>query len=203
VTIPKKLRDRFGIKSKSPVVLELREDGIMIKPAITVTIREFPNDFVKEITEADQLKSAERKGAKNIFKNGYILPYSEVYLSYGPKRQVRVEVGKDTPAEILLYFKRFFDTIGVLKEEHILNFTEFLNGLPGNGNHEVRCYDDVMEYIADHQDAEHRRSVVRSHFKKGIDSPIFRRILKTEYIEGILGKKIEVIAIGNSQSKTV
>ena len=62
VTIPKKLRDRFGIKSKSPVVFELREDGIMIKPAMTVTIREFPDDFIREITEADQLKSAERKG---------------------------------------------------------------------------------------------------------------------------------------------
>ena len=125
-------------------------------------------------------KLMRRRGAKNIFKNGYILPYSEVYLSYGPKRQVRVKVGKDTPAEILSYFKKFFDTIGVLKEEHILNFTEFLNGLPGNGYHEVRCYDDVMEYIADHQDAEHRRSVVRSHFKKGKDSQIFRRILKTD-----------------------
>ena len=125
-------------------------------------------------------KLMRRRGAKNIFKNGYILPYSEVYLSYGPKRQVRVKVGKDAPAEILSYFKKFFDTFGVLKEEHILNFTEILNGLPGNGNHEVRCYDDVMEYIADHQDTEHRHSVVRTHFKKGIDSPIFRRILKTD-----------------------
>jgi len=33
----------------------------MIKPAMTVTIREFPDDFIREITEADQLKSAERK----------------------------------------------------------------------------------------------------------------------------------------------
>ena len=61
VTIPKKLRDRFGIKSKSPVVFELREDGIMIRPAMTVAIREFPDDFVRDITKADQLKSAERK----------------------------------------------------------------------------------------------------------------------------------------------
>ena len=60
VTIPKKLRDRFGIKSKSPVVFELREDGIMIKPAMTVTIRQFPDDFVMDITKADQLKSGER-----------------------------------------------------------------------------------------------------------------------------------------------
>ena len=61
VTIPKKLRDRFGIKSKSPVVFELREDGIMIKPAVTVTVREFSEDFIKDVAKADQLKAGERK----------------------------------------------------------------------------------------------------------------------------------------------
>ncbi|HMK56726.1 MAG TPA: AbrB/MazE/SpoVT family DNA-binding domain-containing protein [Dissulfurispiraceae bacterium] len=61
VTIPKKLRDRFGIKSKSPVVFELREDGIMIKPALTVTVREFSDDFIREISESDRLKTGERK----------------------------------------------------------------------------------------------------------------------------------------------
>jgi len=61
VTIPKKLRDRFGIKSKSPVVFELREDGIMIKPAVTVMLREFSDDFIKDVTKADQLKAGERK----------------------------------------------------------------------------------------------------------------------------------------------
>lgn len=61
VTIPKKLRDRFGIKSKSPVVFELREDGIMIKPAVTVILREFSEDFIKDVAKADQLRAGERK----------------------------------------------------------------------------------------------------------------------------------------------
>ena len=61
VTIPKKLRDRFGIKSKSPVVFELREDGIMIKPAMTVTVREFSDDFIRAIAKVDQMKESERK----------------------------------------------------------------------------------------------------------------------------------------------
>jgi AbrB family looped-hinge helix DNA binding protein len=61
VTIPKKLRDRFGIKSKSPVVFELREDGIMIKPAVTVMLREFSEDFIKDVAKADQLIAGERK----------------------------------------------------------------------------------------------------------------------------------------------
>jgi AbrB family looped-hinge helix DNA binding protein len=61
VTIPKKLRDRFGIKSKSPVVFELKEDGIMIKPAMTIMVREFADDFIKDIAKADSLKEGERK----------------------------------------------------------------------------------------------------------------------------------------------
>ncbi len=69
VTIPKKLRDRFGIKSKSPVVFELREDGIMIKPALTVTVREFSDDFVKAIVKSDQVKESERKDILAKWKN--------------------------------------------------------------------------------------------------------------------------------------
>ena len=61
VTIPKKLRDRFGIKARSPVVFELREDGIMIKPAMTIAVREFSEDFVKAVVKADRLKEGEKK----------------------------------------------------------------------------------------------------------------------------------------------
>ena len=61
VTIPKKLRDHFGIKPKSSVIFELREDGIMIKPAMTIMVREFSDDFIKEIAKADRLKDGEKK----------------------------------------------------------------------------------------------------------------------------------------------
>jgi len=61
VTIPKKLRERFGIKSKSPVVFELREDGIMIKPALTVTVREFSDSFIKDLAKTDEMKAGERE----------------------------------------------------------------------------------------------------------------------------------------------
>jgi AbrB family looped-hinge helix DNA binding protein len=61
VTIPKKLRERFGIKSKSPVVLEIKDNGILIKPALAVALREFPDDFIKDITEKDSLKTGEKE----------------------------------------------------------------------------------------------------------------------------------------------
>lgn len=68
VTIPKKLRERFGIKSKSPVVFELREDGIMIKPALTVTVREFSESFIKKVTKADELREGEREALRAKWK---------------------------------------------------------------------------------------------------------------------------------------
>jgi len=61
----------------------------------------------------------------------------------------------------------------------IFDFHRFLGGVPHQNGHEVRCYDDVMVYIAERQDAEYRRRVVNARLKGGIDNPIFKTILKT------------------------
>jgi SNF2 family DNA or RNA helicase len=121
-----------------------------------------------------------KRGARKVFREGYTPPYSEVYLSYGLKREVRFKAGKDAPPELLSHASEFFDSEGILREGHILNFHQFLNRLPHGNGHEVRCYDDVMSHISEHQDAEHRQYIIRSQLKDGIDSPIFKNILKTE-----------------------
>ncbi|MBM4136269.1 MAG: DEAD/DEAH box helicase [Nitrospira sp.] len=121
-----------------------------------------------------------KRGATKAFKEGYIPPYSEIYLSYGVKREVRFKAGEDAPPELLSLVDKYFDSHGILKEEHILNFHKFLNSIPQKNGHEVRCYDDVMAYIAEHQDAEHRRNIVRSQIKEGINSAIFKNILRTK-----------------------
>ena len=59
VTIPKRWRDKLGMKPKSPVMLELRENGILIKPSVTVTLREFSEDFIAKLEKADTLKKGE------------------------------------------------------------------------------------------------------------------------------------------------
>ncbi|MEN8262142.1 MAG: DEAD/DEAH box helicase [Nitrospirota bacterium] len=121
-----------------------------------------------------------KRGAKKAFKEGHVLPYSEVYLSYGLKREVRFKAGKDAPDKLISLANTFFDSKGILNEKHLLNFPQFLNRLPRNNGHEVRCYDDVMSYIAEHQDVEHRRSIIKAHIKDGINSPVFKDILKTK-----------------------
>ncbi|MBI4689071.1 MAG: hypothetical protein HY754_02190 [Nitrospirae bacterium] len=125
-------------------------------------------------------KLMKKKGAKKAFQMGYNMPYSEVYLSYGLKKEVRFKAGKDAPPELISLADRFFDANGILKEEHRLNFHRFLNNIPQGGGHEIRCYDDVMQYIAEHQDTEHRRTIVRSQLKDGIESPILKTVLKTK-----------------------
>ena len=68
VTIPKRLRQKLGMKPKTPVVVELREGGILIKPAVTVPLREFPDEFVKQLEKEDLLKRGEREGILSRWK---------------------------------------------------------------------------------------------------------------------------------------
>ena len=46
--------------------------------------------------------------------------------------------------------------------------------------HELRCYDDVLAFISEHQDAQHRHITVAKQFKNGINSPVFKNVLKTD-----------------------
>lgn len=41
--------------------MEITEDGLFIKPAITVLLRQFPAEFVQELEKEDLLKNGERK----------------------------------------------------------------------------------------------------------------------------------------------
>ncbi|MBI5186299.1 MAG: DEAD/DEAH box helicase [Nitrospinae bacterium] len=121
-----------------------------------------------------------KRGARRALLEGFSPPYSEVYLSYGMKREARFKAGKDAPRELLDLADKFFDRDGALREDHILDFHRFLENLPRNTGHEVRCYDDVMGYIAEHQDEAHRRKLVRDSLGHGIESPILDKVLKTE-----------------------
>lgn len=120
-----------------------------------------------------------RRGAVKMLRDGYTPPFSEVYLRYGLGREVRFRAGKGAPDLLLSLAKRFFDEDGVLKQRRLLDLPAFLSAVPRNNCHEVRCYDDVLEYVAGHQDAAHRRSVVDTALPDGIENPLFDTLLKT------------------------
>ena len=53
VTIPKKFRDRFLLKTNSKVVFEEKEDGILIKPAKNTDVETIMSKFEKYAGIAD------------------------------------------------------------------------------------------------------------------------------------------------------
>ncbi len=102
-------------------------------------------------------KLSQQRGAKKRLREGYAPSWSEIWLSYGLKRQIRFRVGKDAPAELSLLAARYFDGSGVLRESRLRDFHTFLEAIPSRNGHEVRCYDDVMAYVAEYQDATSRK----------------------------------------------
>lgn len=130
-----------------------------------------------EYTIAQLMK---RRGAKSQFKEGFAQPYSEVYLRYGMKREVCFKAGQGVPKSLLTKAAKYFDGSGVLREAQLLDFDRFLAELPQQSNHEVRCYDDVLSFIAAHQDASHRRQVIAERMPEGVASSLLDTIIKTE-----------------------
>ena len=68
ITIPKEIREKYGIKKKQPLIIEDKDGKIVIKPAVAVPIKElerfarkFDDDFIKKIIEEDLLKEGEKK----------------------------------------------------------------------------------------------------------------------------------------------
>lgn len=61
ITIPKEVRERLGIRPKSPVVIEVKDDGLVIRPAVTIALRKFSDKMIKEIAREDILDKDERK----------------------------------------------------------------------------------------------------------------------------------------------
>ena len=60
VTIPKKFRDRFLLKTNSKVVFEEKEDGILIKPIVNSGLNEIKAKIEKFAGIADKNLSTEQ-----------------------------------------------------------------------------------------------------------------------------------------------
>ena len=125
-------------------------------------------------------KLSQQPGAEKRLLEGFTPPWSEVWLSSGLKREIRFRAGEEAPAELSDLAGKYFDSQGVLLEDRLLDFHTFLEAIPRRNGHEVRCYDDVMAYVAECQDAVHRRAVVDARLPEGIDSPLFDGLLKTD-----------------------
>jgi len=117
-----------------------------------------------------------KRGAKKAFKEGHQPPYSEVYLLYGAEREVRFRPGSECPVELARLAARYFDAEGKLKQRGFQKFDAFLTQVR-KIDHELRVYDDVLDFVAEIRDAQRRREVLAKAFPRGRRSAAWKNLV--------------------------
>jgi len=130
-----------------------------------------------------------KRGGVSALRTGFQPPYSEIYLHYGARREVRFRPGSDCPVELARLAVRYFDSEGALLPEAFGRFETFI-AESNRHEHEVRCHDDVLAFIAEVRDGERRRQLVVEAFPRGGRSAAFKDLLKVSLYdyqrEGVL-----------------
>jgi hypothetical protein len=122
-------------------------------------------------------KLRRQSGGKAALRDGYRPAYSEVYLRYGAKREVQLRPAAQRPAEFDRLAAAYFNGGGALQPESFSRFEQFLSE-SGKIDHELRCQEDVLGFIAEVRDGEHRRQRLAEAFPKGSRSPEFDKLLR-------------------------
>ncbi|MGH7108720.1 MAG: SNF2-related protein, partial [Acetobacteraceae bacterium] len=122
-----------------------------------------------------------KRGGRRALAQGFNPRYSEVYLQYGAERHVRFRAGLDCPPSLLRRAARLFcgPPAGVLPAAQISALQSFL-AEARRCDREVRCYEDVLGFVAQIRDAEERRRIIDSAYPEGGVSSALRKLLKTE-----------------------
>ncbi len=123
-------------------------------------------------------KLQRKRGARALFSAGFHPPYSEIYLRHGARRTMHFRPGTECPAPLLSAARRVFDAGAdwVLPPARLDGLEQFL-ALPRE-NHELRVYDDVLNYMAGARDRQKLHGVLDKAFPDGANSLDFARLLK-------------------------
>ena len=109
-----------------------------------------------------------KRGAKSAFARGWRPAFSEIYLRNDGARAVYFRAGSDCPPAVMRAASRLFDTSrgGVLPEQRFGEVAQFLS-TAAKSDHEVRAYDDALDYVAGRRDAARRAGVIDRLYPRG------------------------------------
>jgi superfamily II DNA or RNA helicase len=122
-------------------------------------------------------KLQRKRGGKRALANGFRPAYSEIYLRYGAKRDVIFKPGAECPRGLVELACRYFDDDGILQPHSYLEFDAFLRQA-GPFDHDLRCYEDTIRFIAQVRDQANLKKRIDAAFPKGADSAAFKKLLK-------------------------
>ncbi|MGL6111837.1 MAG: DEAD/DEAH box helicase, partial [Rubrivivax sp.] len=122
---------------------------------------------------------AKRRGAKAALARGFEPEFSEIWLDYAGARHVRFRAGKGCPAELLARAGRLFDaSAGWTLPWDRLSDLEALLRAAADCGHEMRCHDDVWQFIAQIRDGARRHAALAEAYPKGAADKALAKLVK-------------------------
>jgi len=120
-----------------------------------------------------------KRGAKTAFARGWQPAFSEIYLRNDGVRAVHFRAGSDCPPAVLKAARLIFDAScgDRLPEERFGELERFLAAVAKSG-HELRAYDDALDFVAGRRDALRRATVLDEQFPRGPTGPRLAKLLK-------------------------
>ncbi|MEO8124997.1 MAG: ATP-dependent helicase, partial [Burkholderiales bacterium] len=122
-----------------------------------------------------------KRGGKAALARGFAPAYSEIWLDHSGARQVRFRAGTSCPPALLAQAEALFDS-----EDGWALPRERLDGVPSllqsaqDAGHDMRCYDDVWQFIAQIRDGERRRQTLADAYPKGAADKGLAKLLKVK-----------------------
>ena len=116
-------------------------------------------------------------GGRAALARGFQADYSEVYVSYGPRREVRFRAGRTAPPALRRLAARYFDRDGRLRTEAVPGLDAFFVQA-ARFSHELRCYEDARGFVREIGDARRRADRLTQAFPHGIKSAALQRLLR-------------------------
>ncbi len=120
-----------------------------------------------------------KRGAKTAFARGYQPPFSELYLRNDGKRSVHFRAGTDCPPALREAAAGLFDAEHnwVLPDERLGDLEHFMT-IASKSGHELRTYDDALDFVAGRRDADRRVAKLAQLFPGGAADPKLLALLK-------------------------
>jgi len=124
-------------------------------------------------------KIGNKRGHKRIFKAGYEQPHSSIFLEYGKSRKIKLSIGTEERAKFKDWSQKYFEIDGSLKTEGFSKFEKIIS--EARAIHEgFRCYDDALDFVIARREMMARNAKIDQLLTDGLESPFFKKIIKTE-----------------------
>src|ERR1700724_919965 len=174
----------FGLENltSEPFFSDFRVSNPVSKSSYRVAIRGLgpggnfcscPDYATSELGTCKHLEFAlarleKKRGAKAAFARGYQPVFSELYLRNEGKRCVHFRAGTDCPMVVREAAAGLFDAErnGMLPEDRFGELEHFM-AIASKCGHELRAYDDALDFVAGKREADQRASKLDQLFPRG------------------------------------